>query len=393
MKIITNGQIITPDGILEGYDLIIKDQLIDQLIKTELSQQMYETETIINAHGGYIAPGFIDIHADYIEHIASPRPTSLMDFGLALREAERELLTHGITTMFHSLSMYKTKQLDHKPIRQQDNVRKLIDIIAGTHTQKHLIRHRFHARFEMDNVESVDELKSYIKEDKIDLLSFMDHTPGQGQYRDIEGYKQMMKQYGHTMAHSDLDIMIKERIDNPKISVDTCMEIAQLAKKHHVAIASHDDDTIDKLNLIKTFGTSISEFPITLEVAKKAYEMGFYTVAGAPNILLGGSHSGNMAAHKAIEEGVIDILCSDYYPAALLHAVFKLHHDYGHDLADMFKLITLNPAKAVLMDHEIGSIEKGKRADLLIIEKVENDFPVVTSCFVDGAHVFQISYR
>lgn len=393
MIAITNGKLVMPNGIKEGYDLIFDGPMIYDILPEEERKQLLDIDEIIDAHGGYVAPGFIDIHADYIEHIAAPRPSSLMDFRLALREAERELLTHGVTTMYHSLSLYKVKQSADKPIRRQENVRKFIDLIAKTHHQKHLIRHRFHARFEVDNVDSVEELKSYINEGKVDMLSFMDHTPGQGQYRDVEGFKKMTRLYGNDMSDEDLNTFIKKREEKPKLTANDCKEIAQLAKSKNVAVASHDDDSVDKLELIKGFGTTISEFPITLEVARMAHDMGLFTIAGAPNVLLGGSHSGNLTAHEAIAEGVIDILCSDYYPAAILHAIFKLHDQYGLDLAEMFKLATINPAKAVYIDHEVGSLEKGKRGDVIIIETIDDDFPVITSCFVDGDHVFQTRYR
>ena len=118
-----------------------------------------------------------------------------------------------------------------------------------------------------------------------------------------------------------------------------------------------------------------------------------YTIAGAPNVLLGGSHSGNLSAEEAIRNGVIDILCSDYYPAAMLHAIFSLTEKQGQKLAEMIKLVTLNPAKAVKMEQEIGSIREGKKADLLIIEKLADGFPVITGVFVDGKLIQKTNYR
>ena len=143
---------------------------------------------------------------------------------------------------------------------------------------------------------------------------------------------------------------------------------------NNIAVASHDDDEVEKLSLVKSYGTTISEFPTTLEVARKAKEMGLWTIAGAPNVLLGGSHSGNLSAAEAIQEQTIDILCSDYYPAALLHSIFKLSEEYGQDLHEMFQLVTLNPAKAVQMDDEIGSIKEGKKATLSLSRKWMMDF-------------------
>ena len=118
-----------------------------------------------------------------------------------------------------------------------------------------------------------------------------------------------------------------------------------------------------------------------------------FTIAGAPNVLLGGSHSGNLSAAAAIENDSIDILCSDYYPAALLHSIFKLYEEKVLKLHEMFKLATLNPAKAVNMDNEIGSVKENKKADIIIIEKIDNNFPVITTVFVDGKLISKTNYR
>ncbi|SKC47802.1 phosphonate metabolism protein PhnM [Maledivibacter halophilus] len=391
MYLITNGHIITEDTILTGYDILIEDDVIRKIDK-EGSISVNKDTKIIDADGGYVSPGFIDIHSDYIEHMAAPRPTTLMDFSLSLRECEKQLISHGITTMFHSLSLYKSTEFGNKPIRNPENVQKFIDLIDNTHESKHLIRHRFHARFEIDNIEQVDNLKSYINENKVHLVSFMDHTPGQGQYRNLEIYRDTLKGY-KDLEDFEIDEIITESQSKDKLTIEMIKEIGDLAKEKGITIASHDDDTVEKIELVRSFGATISEFPITLETAKEAKNHGMHTIAGAPNVLLGGSHSGNLSAAVAIEDNCIDILCSDYYPAAMLHSIFKLHEEYGKDLVQMLKLVTINPAKAVNMDDEIGSIKENKKADILIIEKIEKNFPVITSVFVDGKLITKTNYR
>lgn len=174
--------------------------------------------------------------------------------------------------------------------------------------------------------------------------------------------------------------------------MEQLQELADLAHQNHITVASHDDDTVEKLQLNRQLGVDISEFPITEEVAKAAHEMGFYTIAGAPNILLGGSHSGNMSAAQAIQNQSVDILCSDYFPQALLHSLFVMCDKYGQTLPDMVNKVSLNPAKAMGIDKDYGSIEVGKKADLVIADILDG-YPVVTHVLVDGQTTSRVEYR
>lgn len=388
--IIINSSVITATEILEDYAVVINGDTIKKLLPmNEVNTEDYSN--VINAKGGYVTAGFIDIHSDYIEGIIAPRPTTIMDFNIGIKESERILSSHGITTMFHSLSIYKEDLFGHKPVRQPENVNKLIHAIHRTHSEKHLIRHRMHARFELDSVEMLDTVKEHIAEDRIHLLSFMDHTPGQGQYRDIEKYRHTMKGY-KDLSDDEINEQIEFKKELSRLSVEEMESMSKLAESKGIALASHDDDATEKIDFNESLNTSISEFPITMEVAKYAHGKGMYTLAGAPNIMLGGSHSGNLNAKNAIMEGCISILCSDYYPPAMLHSVFKLHREADYSLVDGFNLITLNPAKAVRMDDEIGSIGAGKKADINII-RLFDDYPTITECIVNGKVVSRYHYR
>lgn len=388
--IIINSSVITATKILKDYAVVISGDTIEKLLPmNEVNTENYDN--IINAKGGYVTAGFIDIHSDYIEGIIAPRPTTVMDFNIGIKESERILSSHGITTMFHSLSIYKEDLFGHKPVRQPDNVNKLIHAIHRTHSEKHLIRHRMHARFELDSLGMVDTVKDHIENERVHLLSFMDHTPGQGQYRDIENYRHTMKGY-QDLSDEEINQQIENKKEMNRLSVEEMEKMSELARSKGIAVASHDDDATEKIDFNESLNTSISEFPITMEVAKYAHGKGMYTLAGAPNIMLGGSHSGNLNAKDAIMEGCISILCSDYYPPAMLHSVFKLHREADYPLVEGFKLITLNPAKAVQMDDEIGSIEAGKKADINII-RLFDDYPTITECIVNGKVVSRYHYR
>lgn len=391
MYLITNGQVVTETAILKNSEVLIEGEKIVGIYNSGATK-ISELDKVIDAEGGFIAPGFVDIHSDYIETMASPRPTSVLDFDISIRETEKILINQGITTMFHSLSFIGEDEFSVKPIRSPENVRALLEKIAQTHNRLHLIRHRFHARLEIDAIDDIEQIKRFIRAGKIQLLSFMDHSPGQGQYRNLEIYRKTLKGY-KKITDKEIDKVIASRQGSEKMTLVMIQDIAELAHSQNIAIASHDDDTTEKIEFLKQFGATISEFPITIDVARAAKTAGMLTLVGAPNILLGGSHSGNMSAAQAIKEGVVDILCSDYYPAALLHAIFIMHEKYGQDLAKMFQLVTLNPAVAVKMDREIGSITSGKKADILIINKIEGGFPVITCVMVDGKVITQTNYR
>jgi len=390
MRIFTGGRIVTDSAVLESQELCVEGGLI-AAISPEGSTPRGGAD-VVDLGGAYLIPGLIDIHADYIERMVAPRPTTLMDFKLAIREAERELVTHGITTMFHSLSFHEHSEFLLGEVRLPEHTRRLVSVIAEAHQQEHLIRHRMHARFEIDSAGRLEELRSFIENGKVHLLSFMDHSPGQGQYRNLEIYRKTLKAY-HGFSDdevADLAVAVKAR---ERLALEDLAEIAGFARSKNVAVASHDDDSPEKVALVRSFGTTISEFPITLEAARAAKAAGMHTVAGATNVVLGGSHSGNMSAAEAVLEGSIDILCSDYYPAALLHAVFMLHRRHGLPLHRSVRLATLNPARAVLMDGEIGSLSPGKKADMIAVRMVGGDFPAVSLAVIDGSTVFSSTYR
>lgn len=391
MYVIHNGLIVTEEKILENHALVIDGKYIHAIVPNEEVKNWQNAEQV-DANGAYITPGFIDIHSDYIETISAPRPTSLIDLNISLKETEKILINNGITTMFHSLSLYKTDMFSKNAMRTKENVQRLINLIHETSDDLHLIRHRLHARFEIDNTEGVDLLLENIEQNKVHLISFMDHTPGQGQYRNLQYYYDTIQGY-RSISNNEIQTMIAEKQRAEIITPEQIKDITTLAVEKNIAVASHDDDHMEKLHLVQSFGTTISEFPITLDVARGAKQLGLYTVVGAPNVLLGKSHSGNLSAVEAIENDCADILCSDYYPSALLHAVFQLHKQYGYDLREMINKVTINPARAVKMEDEIGSIQVGKKADLLMIEEMDHGYPMLTKTMVDGLFITETNYR
>ena len=398
MYVIRNGIVVQPDRLLFGYEVVVEGGRIEAIQRQGTLDAEATDAGVIEAHGGYVTPGLIDIHSDYIETVISPRPTVLMDFPTAFFEAERVLLSHGITTMYHSLSAYGRDFMDVKPVRQWANTEKIMALISRAKRTEgrnaHLIRHRLHLRLELDNLDVVDDVARHLEAGDIDELSFMDHTPGQGQYRDIEVFRKSIR--------ADHEVTMEEALEEarvrqaaPKMTLETLERLSRIAHERGIAIASHDDDSPEKVATMRELGCTISEFPIDLETAHAAIDAGMATVMGTPNILLGKSHSGNLSAREAVQNGVATCLCSDYYPTAMLQSAFVLHHDFKLPLEQAFAMLTINPARAVKADGEIGSLEEGKRADILVVREVEEDehsYPVITVAMVGGRVVSRMWY-
>ena len=272
-------------------------------------------------------------------------------------------------------------------------MQKIADLIAEIHLRDHLIRNRFHLRIEIDNLEAFDIVRDLIGQGKVQLISFMDHTPGQGQYNDFGMYHDAVTKYkGKEIEAIGYEGILEHHRSKSTLSADKLKELAALAHEKGFAVASHDDDTDEKLVQNKKIGVDISEFPITIEAAKSAKSYGLYTVVGAANILRNGSHSGNLSATDAVLEDCADIICSDYYPAAILHSIFIMHSKYGVPLHQMVNRATLNPARATRIDNDYGSVEPGKKADLLIVDAVDG-YPMITHAFVDGCTTYRVEYR
>ena len=388
MIAIRNGKIVTPDRIIEDQVLFIDGDRI-----LGFSSGAIDAERVVDAHGRYIIPGLIDVHSDKIEQYIHPRPASQVDFEFALKVSERDFLSAGITTMYHSLAMFKDEIFGSCTFRSKENVQKMANLIANIHQRNHLIRHRMHLRIEIDNLETFDIVRDMIGQGKAHLISFMDHTPGQGQYSDLVVYHETVSKHnGKEISSLGFDGVLEYHKDKDTLSFGQLKELAAIAHESGISVASHDDDTEEKLLLNKTLGVDVSEFPITLSAAKTAKSLGLYTVVGAANILRNGSHSGNLSATEAVLEDCADIICSDYYPAAILHSLFLMHSKYGVPLPQMVNRATLNPARAMRTDKDYGSVVPGKKADLLVVDILDG-YPVITHAFVDGRTTYRVEYR
>lgn len=397
--IIKNAVIVTPEEELTDCFMLVEGEKIAGIFREDSVEgqkhmrELIKGETeVLDAYGAYLLPGMIDIHSDMIESLIQPRATSVMKYGDALNIAERQLAGCGITTMFHSISMYREGSWDGKEIRRTENVVRLAEMVKEKAQKEHLIHNRYHLRYELDNVEGYNVVKELIDRGCVQLLSFMDHRPGQGQYRDLSIYRRHLPQEGRNMTDEEFEMLVEREWKKPMIQGERLLALAAYAKEKGIPMSSHDDESVEKLEMNEKLKVSVSEFPITMEVARAAREKGFYVLFGAPNVIRGGSHAGNMSAEEAVRENCADILCSDYYPPAMLQAVFYLRNKGALSLPAACNMVSLNPARAVGIAEETGSLTPGKLADFLLVRE-ENGEQILCQTWVAGRPAMQLAYR
>jgi len=381
---IDGANIVLPNGMLEEGYLRIEDGIIIDVGGGRCSPE--KGISYIDASGLYILPGLIDIHSDAVEKEVQPRPNVTIPVPSSCRELERKLAAVGITTIFHSLSFSGGEGIRSNALAAE--CARFIRRHAG---QEHLIRNLVHLRYEIGNTKALGLIFELLEEGACDLLSFMDHTPGQGQYRDVSQYHHYIKKT-FWLEDKDCQRLIEEKIQARQlVDFRALSNLARSAKDAGIPLASHDDDSPERVEVASAMGVDVMEFPMNLETAKYARNLGLHVCVGAPNLLQGRSHNGNLSAQVAVEEGAADILCSDYYPPALLKGIFKLA-DNGMDISRAVNLASLNPAIALGLDDEIGSLEVGKKADFILVRLEEND-PLVITTATEGKIVLSYNYH
>lgn len=382
---IENAAIVLKDRVVQG-DLYWRDGRIERIVAADSGEQEMDADVRYDARGGYVIPGLIDIHCDAIEKEVEPRPRTLLPMDFAIRELEKKLASFGITTMYHSLSLGVGLSLggDHL-------LTELVDRIRTYRAKRAMIRHRIHLRYEISHLPGLPLAKRLIEDGAIDYMSFMNHSPGYGQYKapgSFEAY--VMKNQGVNREEVQA-IIDKLRIRLESVDRAGLDDLAALATASGIPLASHDDDSRDLIEEAERIGMSVSEFPLNLPTAEYARERGLRVCVGAPNVLRGKSHDNNMRAMDAIVTGAADIVCSDYLPQALLAAVFKIADESALSLPEAVNLATLHPAQALGVSERLGSLESGKSADFIVVEMLDG-YPHVRQTFTAGTNVYKAAF-
>ncbi|MBS0537886.1 MAG: alpha-D-ribose 1-methylphosphonate 5-triphosphate diphosphatase [Proteobacteria bacterium] len=375
--ILTNARVVTLDSEFEGT-VVIRDGWI-----AEVSSGRSCAAGAIDLEGEFLLPGLVELHTDNLERHFAPRPGVKWPSVPALMAHDTQVAAGGITTVFDSLALGDVRG-------ETDRVRnkeRMIEAIRST-SEKRLTRvdHRLHLRCEIVAEDAVETVDKWIDLPQVGLISINDHTPGQRQFIDPEKLRLYhTKKYG--MTNDEFEVFRAQSIAlHEKNAVRHRKEIVSRAQARALPIASHDDATREHVREAVQNGMTIAEFPTTQEAAEASREAGLAVLVGAPNLVLGGSHSGNIAAIDLIRTGNAEILSSDYVPASLMEGVFKLPQSgVGISLPQAVRFASFNPARAVGLDDR-GEIAADRRADLVRVRMLEGA-PIVRSVWREGARV------
>ncbi len=356
-----NARIVLPDAVMTGTVAVTRGRI------AAVNSGNSAVSAAIDLEGDYLLPGLVEVHTDNFERHLMPRPKVRWAELPALLAHDAEIASAGITTVFDALGV---GEADTESLRGSDWRRVLATIDAGiTHN---LLRadHHLHVRCELPAPNTLELFEPFRGHPRLSLISLMDHTPGQRQWEDINqartyylGKKGWSREKFERQVEQAAQLQALHAAPNRRFFVDHC-------RSQGIAMASHDDTTIAHVEQAHAEGVIMSEFPTTLAAAQAARDHGLLTVLGAPNVVRGGSHSGNVAAAELARLGLLDILSSDYVPGSLLSAMLRLVRDGIFTLPQAVRAITRSPAQAAGL-HDRGAIEPGLRADLVQVHLAE----------------------
>lgn len=335
--------------------------------------------------GDFLIPGLIEPHTDNVERHLLPRPAARWPNALAaLLAHDAEIAAAGITTVHDSLRVGSHEGED----TPRAELFGLVSAVLARHARALRVEHRLHLRCELTDPALLEALEPLLDDPRVTLLSLMDHTPGQRQWRDLEALRLHKSGTGGDSETRDRAIAERIAVGQRHVEENRRALIARVAGRTatgSLTLASHDDTTLAHVEQAAAEGVRIAEFPCTLEAARAAHERALATLGGAPNLVRGGSHSGNVAVRELARSGVLDGLSSDYVPASSLQAVFGLLATEGWSLSRAVALVSAAPADMLgLADR--GRLLPGLRADFVRVRLVDGT-PRVVSVHVAGTRV------
>jgi alpha-D-ribose 1-methylphosphonate 5-triphosphate diphosphatase len=333
--------------------------------------------------GDYLLPGFVELHTDALEFHYKPRPRVRWSPDAAIQQHDAQVAASGITTVFDALRVGLDEEHD---MRREDMLKLGAAIGDATIAGRLRVEHFIHLRCEVSAPDCLEGFRMLESHPQVKLASLMDHAPGQRQFQSIEA---AAAYYQGKLRMSDADFaafIARRNSESSTFATDHRNAISQYCRAHSITLASHDDATLEHVDEALAQGIDVAEFPTTIEAARASHDAGLAVLMGAPNVVRGGSHSGNISARSLVGGGLLDILSSDYIPFSLMQAVFVLSEgDEAIELPQAVRLVSKHPAEATGLDDR-GEIAVGRLADLVRVETVDG-MPVVRTVWREGRRV------
>ncbi len=373
--VLKNARIVLEDRVLDG-SVLVRDGVIAEI--SEGTGQVGE-----DMEGDYLIPGLVELHTDHLEIHYSPRAGLRWNKTAAIQAHDAQVATSGITTVFDCLRM--GAELDSG--FRKGEMREMADAIQKASAEGRLrVDHLLHLRCEVSTADVLDHVDDFRSDPNVRLVSLMDHAPGQRQFQTMDQYIFYYKTSRGLSDEAFADYVRRRLEASEQYARPHREALAAFCRERGIALASHDDATLDHVAEAVSYDTRLAEFPTSIDAARASHEAGMSVLMGAPNIVRGGSHSGNIAATDLAQLGLLDVLSSDYVPLSLLHAPFILADTVeGMDLPRAIALVSSTPARTAHLDDR-GRIAPGLRADLVRVER-QDDVPVVRSVWRQGKRV------
>ncbi|MBT3141665.1 phosphonate metabolism protein PhnM [Phaeobacter gallaeciensis] len=335
-----------------------------------------------DCEGDFVTPGLVELHTDNLERHIQPRPKVDWPHAAAIIAHDAELAGTGITTVFDAM---RVGSIPSGRARYSKYARNLASELLELRAADALkISHFLHLRAEVCSETLVDEIAEFGGDDRVGIVSLMDHTPGQRQFRDINKLEAYVRGK-HAMSEEDF-VQHVAQLKGLRAQYGDLHEVetVKAAQRYGAVLASHDDTTAEQVATSAAHGIELAEFPTTVEAAQACHEHGIQIMMGAPNLIRGGSHSGNVAARELAELDLLDIISSDYVPSALLLSAVKVGELWG-DMARGIRTATLAPAQAVGLSDR-GELRIGARADVLRF-RMRAGVPALRAVWSRGQHI------
>ncbi|MCR9138340.1 MAG: alpha-D-ribose 1-methylphosphonate 5-triphosphate diphosphatase [Alphaproteobacteria bacterium] len=371
-----NANLVLADEVVKGA-VLVRDGVIADIDTGPAGRGGEDME------GNYILPGLVELHTDHLEGHYAPRPKVRWNPLAAVLAHDAQITTSGITTVFDALRV----GMDDDADLSSDDMQNLAEAIDDASRNDRLrADHFLHLRCEVSAPDCLDSFTAFDGDERVRLVSLMDHAPGQRQFRKMEAYSSYY-QGKLKMSDEDFRNFCEKRIAQSEANSGRNRQaLSVVCKDRGIVLASHDDATLDHVDEAIEQGIHVAEFPTTFEAAKASKDAGMFVLMGAPNVVRGGSHSGNVAARDLAENGVLDILSSDYIPFSLIQSAFGLGELVdGITLPQTVAMVSKNPAMAAGLEDR-GEIAIGKRADLVRV-CADHHIPVVRTVWREGRRV------